>query len=193
MACSVIAFKTMEIGNLATYTLVLQMGGMVLPFLYGMLLGGDGHTWQKWVCLALISVALFVNMSKTESRGRSSAVLLVLYAVMFLLNGSACIIFAVHGEEAYGTLAVDSTSFTLWYMILTSLFCFAIGAVLRLKEGNRIVGELAQDFPKNTHRMMIRAGQMIRYGGAKYSIVNEHVVDYMPGMHVLEIAVRHAG
>lgn len=135
VACSVIAFKTMEIGNLATYTLVLQMGGMVLPFLYGMLLGGDGHTWQKWVCLALISVALFVNMSKTESRGRSSAVLLVLYAVMFLLNGSACIIFAVHGEEAYGTLAVDSTSFTLCYMILTSLFCFAIGAVLRLKEG----------------------------------------------------------
>ena len=65
--------------------------------------------------------------------------------------------------------------------------------VLRLKEGNRIVGELAQGFPKNTRRMMIRSGQTIRCGGAKYSIVNEHVVDYMPGQHVLEVAVRHAG
>ena len=136
VVCSAIAFKTMEIGNLATYTLVLQMGGMVLPFLYGMFLGGDGHTWQKWVCLALITLALVVNMSKTESRAKGSPLLLmILYAVMFLLNGSACIILAVHGEEAYGAMAVDSTSFTLWYMILTSLLCFAVCGILRLKEG----------------------------------------------------------
>lgn len=136
VTCSAVAFKTMEIGNLSTYTLVLMMGGMVLPFLYGMFLGGDAHTWQKWVCLAIITVAMVVNMSKTENRSTGKrGFLALLYTLLFVENGAACIVLAVHGEPQYTDMAVDSVSFTLWYMLFTSLLCFAVCLFLRWKDG----------------------------------------------------------
>ena len=135
MTCTVAGFRTLAIGNVSTYTLVLQLGGLIIPFLYGMLLGGDDNTWQKWVCIVLIVGALAVN---TEwKKGKSSREALLWYGLLFLLNGAACVVLAIHQKtpNPFGAAAVDAKAFTMLYMLFTSFFAFVIFLVLRIKDG----------------------------------------------------------
>ena len=135
VACTVAGFRTLAIGNVSTYTLVLQLGGLIIPFLYGMLFGGDENVWTKWVCIALIIGALAVN---TEwGKKKSSREALLWYGLLFVLNGAACIVLSIHQKDPnpFGAVAVDATAFTLLYMIFTAFFALVIFLILRIKDG----------------------------------------------------------
>ena len=136
VACTIFGFRTLAIGNVATYMLVLQLGGLVIPFVYGITLGGEGALWPKWVCMVLIIGALVVNMPKGEDK-RSSRLALLYYGLLFTLNGLACVVISVNQKTPtpFGLRAVDGGAFTILYMLLTSALALIAFLVLRIKEG----------------------------------------------------------
>lgn len=136
VACTTFGFATLAIGNVATYNLVLMLGGMLVPFVYGITLGGEAVTLPKTVCMLLITAALVVGMEKKEG-GKSSRRALLYYALLFALNGLACIVISVHQKEAdfFGATAVDSVSFTMLYMLFTSVLSLIVFIALRIRDG----------------------------------------------------------
>lgn len=165
VACTVFGFLTLSIGNVSTYTLVLQLGGMVIPFLYGVTLGGEDMTWQKGVCLCLILLGLWVNMEKKEDK-TSSRKAFFYYGLLFLLNGAACIVLSVHQTTPtpFGARAVDSTAFTLLYMIFTSLLALLAVSLLRWREGP------VTPTPKRGPDILLSLGYGVFYGIANLLI-----------------------
>ncbi|MBR7098713.1 MAG: hypothetical protein IKC59_04795 [Clostridia bacterium] len=131
VCCIYLAFKVMEEGGISRYTLFLNLGGMVLPFFYGLFFNGDAWTVGKFVCLLLLGGALFVNLEKGE---KSSFRIKVYSLCIFMLNGLGCVALSFHQSNPLGANAVNGDSFTVLYMLLNTLFGLIILLFLSCKK-----------------------------------------------------------
>ena len=62
------SFKALDRINLSLYSLFSMLGGMVLPFLQGILFYGEKITVAKAVCFLFITVALVLTVEKGERK-----------------------------------------------------------------------------------------------------------------------------
>jgi drug/metabolite transporter (DMT)-like permease len=131
VCCIYLAFKVMEEGGISRYTLFLNLGGMVLPFFYGLFFNGDAWTVGKFICLLLLGGALFVNLEK----GEKSSLRIKIYSLcIFMLNGLGCVALSFHQSNPLGANAVNGDSFTVLYMLLNTLFGLIILLFLSRKK-----------------------------------------------------------
>ncbi len=80
--CSIKAFKT---ANLSVYSLFTMLGGMMLPFVFGILYAREELTAGKIICSILIIIAIFIA---TEMKKGSSGAIKY-YILVFIMNGMA--------------------------------------------------------------------------------------------------------
>lgn len=111
--CSI---KALACANLSVYSTFSMLGGMLLPFVYGVAVASEPLTLPKILCCLLISLALFL----TVERGKHSKKAIFYYFCVFALNGLYGVVAALHQNRA--DLAVDSQSFSA----MSSLFTVAI-------------------------------------------------------------------
>ena len=166
--CSVIGFAVLPIGNMSMYTLFLQMGGMLIPFAYGLAFNGDGLSLGNTLCILLILYALALNLTKDEKRSKKAT---LYYLLIFLLNGLACVLITLHQTEALGGTAISSADFTLWYAALTSLLCLLfLGA--RLATGGK--ERMAALFPTETRSVKSTGLRLLLalFSGVSYGFGN---------------------
>ena len=116
-AASIRALSTV---NLAVYSMFSMLGGMVLPFAYGVLIGGESLTLSKVGCGLLIVVALWLTVKGERGVWRNTRY----YWAVFVLNGMSGVIASIH--QSNELLRVNSTSF----MALTNLTAVAVSAAL---------------------------------------------------------------
>ena len=57
-------FKALRVANLSLYSLFSMLGGMLLPFLQGIIFYGEDMTLAKVVCLVLIFAALALTVER---------------------------------------------------------------------------------------------------------------------------------
>ncbi|MBP5270095.1 MAG: hypothetical protein ILO42_03955 [Clostridia bacterium] len=131
-----IGFKIMSIGSVSVYTLFLMLGGMALPYFYGMIFLGEYGQTESLIFSGLLpeSLALpfritgFILMiasvliSGLSSAGRDgskkgSPKFFLLCAAVFLLNGGVSILSKTHQLPEYSELSVSTGS----YVMLCSL------------------------------------------------------------------------
>ena len=117
--CSI---KALACANLSVYSTFSMLGGMLLPFVYGVAFASEPLTLPKILCCLLISLALFL----TVERGKHSKKAVFYYFCVFTLNGLYGVVAALHQNRA--DLAVDSQSFSA----MASLFTVAIAVVVSL-------------------------------------------------------------
>ena len=115
-------FKALDRINLSMYSLFSMLGGMMLPFLQGIIFYNEKMTLAKWLCFALITVALLLTVDKGEKKKTGT----VYYVLVFTLNG-------LHGvlTKFFAEADFSKTSATGY----TGLICFCsavISAVLLL-------------------------------------------------------------
>jgi len=75
-------FKALGKINLSLYSLFMMLGGMLLPFLQGIVFFGEAITIAKIICLVLISIALLLTVEKGEKKSGT-----IYYIAIFVLNG----------------------------------------------------------------------------------------------------------
>lgn len=130
VSCSYCGIKALKTANLSVYSVFNMLGGMLLPFLYGIFSFGEIFTIGKLLCCVLIGVSLVLSME--DSKENNGAV--KYYAACFILNGLVGVVAKIHqSHEA----AVNSPSF----MAMSSIFTFVISSVLlitRAKKPSRI-------------------------------------------------------
>ena len=137
LVCIALAYssiKAFTYANLSVYSVFSMIGGMLLPFVYGILCGEE-FKLIRVVCCLLIAVCVTLALNKTEHSKKA----VKYYIAVFILNGMVGVISKFH--QSFTEICVDSGSF----MMLTKIFAFVFSVILILmqKEKNFAVSKKA--------------------------------------------------
>lgn len=122
MGYNLVGFRLLKRGTMAMYTLFLMTGGMIIPYMYGLIFLGEPFSLVQMAALLLIFCGVvFSNVSKEKADSRQ----IFMCALVFVLNGASSVISKVHQIEATFEI-VDATEF----VILTGFAKFLIAGVL---------------------------------------------------------------
>ncbi len=111
--CSI---KALEYANLSVYSVFSMIGGMTLPFGYGVLCG-ESVGIAQWICFVLIAVSVTLSIQKGEQSRKA----IKYYIAVFILNGSSGVISKFH--QSYTEICVDSASFLMLSRIFSAVLC----------------------------------------------------------------------
>lgn len=106
---SLIGFRILRDGNMAMYTLFLMTGGMILPYIYGLLALDEPLRIIRLAGLAVIIAAVAFSNSGTK---KPTSLQIILCVAVFLLNGMVSIISKAHQVDTLHS-PVDTTQFVM--------------------------------------------------------------------------------
>lgn len=122
--------KALSAVDMSTYTLFLMLGGMLLPFLFGIIFYEEGIGVAKIAAVVLLFIALLLKAEGGEKRKGLSYCLLA-----FVLNGMNGVIGKLHlGNEKQ---CISSNGFLLLMDIAILIIVGVILVVMRLYGGRR--------------------------------------------------------
>ena len=117
------SFKALDSINLSLYSLFSMLGGMVLPFVQGILLYGEPITVAKIVCVVLIVAALALTVTGGRKQKKSAY---GYYAGVFILNGMSGVLSKFFNELPFAK--TNAASYSIWI----SLWTLALSGILWL-------------------------------------------------------------
>lgn len=122
---NVLGVRVMKMGKLSVYTLFLMSGGMVIPFLYGVLFLNEQPKAIHFVSLILIIISLFIPAFEKTAEKKSSKVFYVLCCVLFCVNGAVSSVIKTHqiNKNAVNTFE---------FLFLIAMFQTVISLVIAL-------------------------------------------------------------
>lgn len=107
-----IGFKIMALGSLSVYTMFLMLGGMMLPYLFGVFWLNEEVSLWRIIGFLLLALSLVFPVVAREKAGKSSVIFIVLCLAVFCLNGCVSITSKVHQiNELYAKSGSASFSF----------------------------------------------------------------------------------
>ena len=119
------SLKSFDTVNLSAYSMFSMLGGMVLPFGYGILWNGEELTASKVICGGIIAAALLFTLSGGQSKGKA----VLYYMAVFVMNGMSGVLSAFH--QSHIDMAVDSTSFMAISRGVTMLICLVMQLLIQ--------------------------------------------------------------
>ena len=120
--------KSFATANLSVYSIFAMLGGMLLPFAYGVIFCHEAFTLPKAICILLIGVSTAMSFEK----GKSGSGNMKYYFAVFFLNGMVGVLSKIHQSNA--GLCVDSGSF----MATVNLCVFAACLVFHLVKNKKV-------------------------------------------------------
>ena len=121
------ALKSFATANLSVFSIFAMLGGMILPFTYGVLFYDEAFTLPKAVCVLLIGIATAMSFEKGNSKGGN----LKYYIAVFIFNGMVGVLSKMHQSNT--ELAVDSRSFMATVNATVFLICLIFQLVKNKK------------------------------------------------------------
>lgn len=109
MVCSL---KSLAYINLSLYSIFAMLGGMLLPFVVGILFYEEPLTLGKGICIVLIVCALLFTRQKGERKKGT-----LYYAGVFALNGMSGVISKIF--QSAPCEKTDAASYSIWAAIVT--------------------------------------------------------------------------
>ncbi|MBR4890548.1 MAG: hypothetical protein IKU15_04595 [Clostridia bacterium] len=129
VACNYYTIKALECGNLSTFTIFPMSGGLVLPFIFGLIIG-EQFKVTRLICCILIMLSILLTVDfKSDSQNKTKSKKAIIYNMaVFLLNGSVGVISTLHQAGAQYN-CVDSASF----LMLSKIICIIIAGAFLIK------------------------------------------------------------
>lgn len=107
-----IGFKIMALGSLSVFTMFLMLGGMLLPYIFGVLKLNEDISFCRILGVILLTASLVFPVLAREKSGKSNVLFILLCLGVFLLNGGVSIVSKIHQiTTAYDTSGSASFSF----------------------------------------------------------------------------------
>ena len=134
LSYTILGFKVLKAGNMAFYTMFLTTGGMVVPYVWGLLFLNEPFRVIRIIGLAIIIMAIiFSNLNVAKS----SPKLITLCIIIFFLNGG-CSVFSKLCQipNAYGEVSPTEFVFLTGFIrfVLCSLALFVAKRTSRQEE-----------------------------------------------------------
>ena len=134
---SSIAFKY---GKMGTFSMFLMIGGMFLPFLYGIIFLHEAITIWKIIGMVLLIGSLIANSlfesKKDSSETKTKPIFWIICILAFILNGVSSIITKIHATSAQSSDSLDFLFVTAAFTAVFALFGFVIA--LTIQKGKRV-------------------------------------------------------
>lgn len=124
------ALKAFEHINLSLFSIFAMLGGMLLPFLFGILWYDEPITVGKVLCILLIVLALLLTVERGEHKKG-----FIYYAGVFVLNGMSGVISKLFTSAPYEK--TNSAAYSIWIAIVSAAFS-GIMLLLMLKKLKRL-------------------------------------------------------
>ena len=168
--CYVLGIKVLNLGSLAIYSMFMMLGGMLVPYFYGIIFLNEGLTEAKGIgCILLTAFIVMQAIIQNESMAKNKSgtkkeriTFLALCIAIFFLNGMTGVIAKIH-EISAG--AVSEANFTFLYSLVTALVSLVL--LLFLPSGKEKGGkakEIASAMAKKPLFSMIGLGIMTNTG-----------------------------
>lgn len=134
IALNYFTVKALKSANLSVYSVFSMIGGMILPFIYGIMCGEEFKA-LRIVCCILISAAVAMNIGKSKDSKKAFRY----YMAVFVLNGLVGVISKFH--QSYQAYCVGSADFLMLSKIITAVF--SVFLIFFSKERNFAVSKKA--------------------------------------------------
>ena len=125
-----IGIKVLSLGSVAVYSMFMMLGGMLVPFFYGIIFLNEEVSIGK--ILGTVMLTLFIVLQalgqKTQGgeekkKSKGKYLFFILCMIIFFINGMTGVIAKAH---SISDGAVDEMSFTVMYCSLTAIISFVI-------------------------------------------------------------------
>ena len=110
--CSICTLKALEKVNLSVYSLFSMLGGMMLPFVAGLVFYDEPMTVAKAFCVTLVVGALLVTVNWKKKTGGE-----FYYVGVFILNGMSGVLSKIYEDATYPK--VSSAGYSLWIAVMS--------------------------------------------------------------------------
>ena len=122
------SLKAIEHINLSLYSLFAMLGGMVLPFVTGIIFYDEPLTLGNTICLVLISIALTLTVGKGNKKNKLAT---LYYAGVFVLNGMAGVLSKIYASGNYDKC--NEAVYSIWAAFFGILSAGIVLVILRRK------------------------------------------------------------
>ena len=167
-----LGIKVLSLGSLAIYSMFMMLGGMLVPFFYGILFLNEDISWGKACgCVLLTVFIIYQALSQqpsetafeTTSSKKTKRLFFILCLVIFFINGMTGVIAKAH--QIGGDIAIDEISFTVISCGLTALFS-SIMLALQFLKGNakEKISQIKSTFQSKPMWAMLAIGAMAYTG-----------------------------
>ena len=144
----ILGFKIISMGNIAIYTLFLMLGGMTLPYFYGLFFLNEAQTQTSLlfsgnnvllfriigVVLMIVSVILSAGGENTAEKKKTSRLFILLCILVFCLNGGVSITSKIHQLEVNASRAVTAQGFVFLAAVIKTVIFSVIYLLMRLRD-----------------------------------------------------------
>lgn len=119
-----VGIKVLSLGSLAVYSMFMMLGGMLVPFFYGVFFLNEALSVAKIIgtvllCLFIILQAFSQRSSESSSQNKKLGLFFALCVLIFFINGATGVIAKAHQISAD---PIDEISFTFISCLLTTVF-----------------------------------------------------------------------
>lgn len=121
---SYFSFKSLGIINLSLYSLFSMLGGMMLPFLQGIIFFGEPVTVANLICFVLIVFALLITVDFSEKKKGGT----VYYIGVFVLNGMSGVLAKILNSAPFDKGSNPAVS----YSVLSGFISLLVSGTLLL-------------------------------------------------------------
>lgn len=139
MVYTVLSFKLLKAGSMALYTLFLMTGGMLLPYVFGLIFLNEPFSGLR--AIGLVVIMSGVVLSNLKSKSSTNTTVLILCLIVFILNGFVSITSKLHqSSTTFPTVNTNE------FVILTGFVKF-IGAGFLFLISKKDGGEITEKRP----------------------------------------------
>ena len=153
----VLGVKVLSMGSVGVYSMFMMLGGMLLPFLYGILFLEEPLTVGKLAGTLLLSLSIILQtLTQKNEKAKNKKLFFLLCIAIFVLNGLTGVI-----AKAYQVTSKtpDEVSFTAVSCFLTALILIIFYLIPSLfKNQNMIKAEIKNAFVPSVFLSMAAIG-----------------------------------
>ena len=157
MSYNIIGFRLLKTGSMAIYTLFLMTGGMVLPYIFGLIFLNEQFSVMRTGALVLIIAGVILSNFSGEKINLKRICMCI---AVFVLNGLVSIISKLHEIET-NYECVNSVEF----IILGGIFKFLLAGALYILFKNRETKTLEKKFSAKALIIVVMSAAV---GGISY-------------------------
>ena len=137
-----LGIKALSLGSITMYSVFMMLGGMVLPFVYGLLVLNENSSVGMFAGLGLISVTLALPLMSRKGNSVGNKGFYWLCLAVFCLNGGISVVAKTH---QINPAAMETTRFLALQsaiQVMLSLLVFGVLCWRDRKKGNTDVRKM---------------------------------------------------
>ena len=175
----VIGVKVLSLGSLAVYSMFMMLGGMIVPFIYGIIFLNESVTIGKVIGCFLLAGFMIMqtcaqkNESADKSTKKKRILFIILCLLIFFINGSVSVISKAHQVNAAATSEQNFTLLSCSITAIEALLFLVFKRIFSVK--SKFYAEIKQTIKTKPVLIMVSLGVVMHTGNFLVLIAAAHI------------------